>query len=184
MAKGIDWEFIRSEYEETPKSERLIAEQNGVSHGAIQRKRKLEKWVRKNHVDIVTDKSLVNSRKPILGKIALRKIEEIKQELGENYSVLDESLIVAFALNYQKWIGVQEILLDESSIAESSKGSLYISPYENLAKMYENAFVKIAAQLGLSLVSRKRMNLQPKSDTEEYSLFDVIDTIDMDSLDV
>lgn len=184
MAKGIDWEFIRSEYEETPKSERLIAEENGVSHGAIQRKRKLEKWVRRNYVDIVTDKSLINSRKPILNKIGLRKIEEIKQELGDNYSVLDEPLVIAFSLNYQKWIGVQEILLDEHSIEISSKGSMYISPYENLSKMYENAFVKIAAQLGLSLASRKRINLQPKSDTNERSLFDISKELSEYELDV
>jgi len=38
MAKGIDWEFIRSEYEETAKPIRAIARENDVSHGAIQRR--------------------------------------------------------------------------------------------------------------------------------------------------
>ena len=158
MAKGIDWDFIRVEYEETTKSIRLIASENGISHGAIQQRVKKEKWSREN-IDCVTDKKLTNPSNPILKRHALRKIEEIQQELGDNYSVLDEPLVVAFAVNYQKWIEVQAILLDEKSIQTSSKGSLYISPYENLAKMYENSFIKIAGQLGLSLASRKRIGV-------------------------
>jgi len=189
MAKGIDWDLIRSEYEETPKSERLIAEEHGIAHGTIQTRRRKDKkagdeWIRKNHVDIVKDKALINSRKPILNQTGLRKIEEIKLELGENYSVLDEPLVIAFALNYQKWVDVQYELVGKSSIAESSKGTEYISPYESLAKMYESAFIKIAGQLGLSLASRKRMKLNPKSDTEEASLFDIVDELGECDVDV
>jgi len=189
MAKGIDWEFIRSEYEETPKSERLIAEENGTTHGTIQARRRKDKkngdeWIKKNHVAVVKDKALINSRKPILNKTGLRKIEEIKLELGDNYSVLDEPLVIAFALNYQKWVDVQYELLDNDSIATSSKGTEYISPRENLAKMYESAFIKIAGQLGLSLASRKRMKLNPKSDTEEASLFDIVDELGECDVDV
>lgn len=189
MAKGIDWDFIRSEYEETTKSERTIALENNISHGAIQSRRSKDKkngngWVRSNYMDVIHDKALTNPQKPILKRTALRKVKEIKHELGDNYSVLDEPLIAAFALNYEKWIGVQEILLEEKSIEMSSKGSLYISPYENLAKMYENSFIKISAQLGLSIASRKRLNLAPKSDTEESSLFDLIDEIDQCEVDI
>ena len=183
MAKGIDWDFIKSEYEETTKSVRLIATENGVSHGAIQQRIKKEKWIRTS-LDVVTDKMLVKSRNPILKKHALRKIDEIQKELGADYSVLDEPLVIAFALNYQKWIATQEILLEENSIGMSSKGSLYISPYENLAKMYENSFIKIAGQLGLSLASRKRIGMSPKSDTEEASLFDLASDLHNCDVDV
>lgn len=187
MAKDIDWDFIRTEYEETTKSERLIATENGITHGAIQTRRKKDKesgreWARKK-MNVVTDEKLTNSRRPVLKKHALRKIGEIKNELGDSYSVLDEPLVVAFAVNYQKWIEVQITLLTEPAIATSSKGTDYISPYENLAKMYENTFIKIAGQLGLSVASRKRLKIEPKSDTEETSLFDLANELD-DELDV
>jgi P27 family predicted phage terminase small subunit len=183
MAKGIDWDFIRIEYEETTKSIRLIATENAITHGAIQRRAKKENWSR-GSLDVINDKSLTKASNPILKRHALRKIEEIKNELGDNYSVLDEPLVIAFALNYQKWIATQEILLEENSIEVSSKGSLYISPYENLAKMYENSFIKIAGQIGLSLASRKRIGVSTKSDSDEASLFEISGQLENYDVDV
>ena len=172
MAKGIDWEFIRSDYEETTKSIRLIAKENDVTHGAIQRRIKKEGWVKSNAMSVITDKSLLGNN-PVLDKVAIRKTKEIVDALGDNYSPLDEPLVIAFSLNYSKWIEVQRIIKDEGSVLVSSKGSVYVSPYENLAKMYENAFIKISGQLGLSISSRKRIGITTKSDTEEPSLFDI-----------
>lgn len=172
MAKGIDWEFIREEYESTDLPVREIARRNDVTHGAIQRRAKKENWSRVDVDAVITDKALVG-KKGILGKVAIRKIEEVKEILGNNYTPLDEPLVAAFALNYEKWITAQKIIQDEGSTAVSSKGSVYISPYENLAKMYENTFTRIASQLGLSIASRKRLSLSTKSDTEEASLFDI-----------
>ena len=172
MAKGIDWENIREEYESTGLPVREIARRNDVTHGAIQRRAKKENWSRVDIDAVVTDKALVGS-KGILGRVAIRKIEEVKDILGSNYSPLDEPLVAAFALNYEKWIEAQKIIQEEGSTVMSAKGSVYISPYENLAKMYENTFTKIASQLGLSVASRKRLSLSTKSDTEEASLFDI-----------
>lgn len=172
MAKGIDWENIREEYESTDLPVREIARRNDVTHGAIQRRAKKENWLRVDIDAVVTDKALVG-KKGILGRVAIRKIEEVKDILGSNYSPLDEPLVAAFALNYEKWIEAQKIIQDEGSTVISAKGSVYISPYENLAKMYENTFTKIASQLGLSVASRKRLSLSTKSDTDEASLFDI-----------
>ncbi len=172
MAKGIDWVNIRDEYESTDTPIREIARRNDITHGAIQRRAKKEHWVRIDIDAVVTDKALVG-KKGILGRVAIRKIEEIKEILGSNYSPLDEPLVVSFALNYEKWIAAQKIIQDKGSTVISEKGSVYISPYENLAKMYENTFIKISSMLGLNVASRKRLSLPTKSDTEEVSLFDI-----------
>jgi len=172
MAKDIDWEHIREEYESTDFPVREIARRNDVTHGAIQRRAKKETWIRIDVASVVSDKALVG-KDGILGPVSLRKIEEVKKELGENYSPLDEPLIAAFALNYEKWITTQKIIMEEGSVIMSSKGSVYISPYENLAKMYEGTFIKISGQLGLSVASRKRIGMPTKSDTEDASLFDM-----------
>ncbi len=180
MAKGIDWENIREEYESTDLPVREIARRNDVTHGAIQRRSKKENWSRVDIDAVVTDKALVG-KKGILGRVAIRKIEEVKDILGSNYSPLDEPLVASFALNYEKWIEAQKIIKEEGSTVVSAKGSVYISPYENLAKMYENTFTRIASQLGLSVASRKRLSLSTKSDTEEASLFDIAqDLLDCD----
>lgn len=172
MAKGIDWETIRQLYEDTMIPIREIARQHGIVHGSIQRRAKKESWKRIDLDNVVMDKALVG-KDGILSPVALRKMEEVKNELGDNYSSLDEPLVAAFALNYQKWIDVQKIILSEGSTMLSSKGSVYISPYENLAKMYENTFMKIAGQLGLSLASRKRFSIDVSSKRNEVSLFDI-----------
>jgi len=183
MAKGIEWELIKSDYEETTKSVRLIAKEHDISHGAIQRRIKKENWERLNTEEVITEKSLLGND-PVLSAVAIRKTREIIEALGNNYSPLDEPLVLAFSLNYSKWIEAQRIIKDEGSISISSKGSLYISPYENLAKMYENAFVKIASQLGLSISSRKKIGMSTKSDTEEASLFTNIGELIDGELDV
>ena len=172
MAKGIDWSEIKEQYENTDLPVREIARQHDISHGAIQRRAKKESWKRIDLDAVISDKALIG-KDGVLGPVAIRKINELKQELGENYSSLDEPMIAAFALNYEKWIATQKIIMEEGSVSFSSKGSLYISPYENLAKMYENTFMKAAGQLGLSIASRKRVGISIKSDTESASLFDI-----------
>ncbi|WP_345993753.1 P27 family phage terminase small subunit [Sulfurimonas sp. HSL-1716] len=184
MAKGIDWEYIRSEFEETTKSENLIAEQNDVSRGALQRRRDKEGWIRKNYGDSIKDKSLIDMRNPILGKIALRKVDEVKKELGNNYSSLDEPVLVGFALSYERWLKFHMIIQSQGSVEESSKGTVYISPYENLAQSEFNNMMKAASQLGLSIASRKRLNLTPESEKEEASLFDIADQLNDEEIDV
>lgn len=187
MAKDIDWDFIRTEYEETTKSVRLIARENNITHGAIQRAAKLNKddiWVKFNPKSVVNDKALVVSKNPILKKVALRKIKEIKEALGDDLSPLDEPLIVIFAKAYENWIEFQLEIEEEGAIAISSKGSEYISALKSLSKMEEKTLTTISNQLGLSISSRKRIGMSTKSDQSESSLFDLNTEINEYDLDV
>ena len=187
MAKGIDWDFIRSEYEETTKSVRLIARENNITHGAIQRMAKIDPddiWVKFNPKSVVDDKALVVNKTPILKKVALRKVKEIKELLGDNLSPLDEPLIVIFAKAYENWIEFQIELEEEGAVAVSSKGSEYISPLKNLSKMEEKTLINTANQLGLSVSARKRIGMSTKSDDSEPSLFNLQDEIGSYDLDV
>jgi len=183
MAKDIDWDYIRDDYENTTKSIRLLARENDVSHGAIQRRIKVEQWEKSSSVDAIKDKSLIGAN-PLLDKIALKKAHEIISDLGENYSSLDEPLVAVFVHNYSKWVTVQFIIKEEGSVITSEKGSVYISPYENLASQYENKILKVASQLGLSLSSRKRIGISSKSDTDEPDLFTLSQDVFECDLDV
>jgi len=172
MAKGIDWEFIRTEYEETTKSVRLIARENDITHGAIQRRAKKNSWKKFDVDAVVNDKALVG-KNPILGKIALRKVRELREELGDNYSSMDEALIAMYASNYELWIEQMIIVKKEGIIATSSKGSEYLSANFTALLPLQKSIISISNQLGLSISSRKRMGMSIKSDQSESSLFDL-----------
>lgn len=182
MAKDIDWDFIKSEYEETPKSIRRIARENGVTHGAIQRNANKQSWERTDFEGLTKDKSITDKRNPILGKIGLRKMREVIDELGDNYSVLDEPLVLIYASNYEMWIEQFMIVREEGVTATSSKGSEYLSANFSALLPLQKSISTIASQLGLSIASRKRLRLEPKSDTEEASLFDIAK--DMNDCDI
>jgi len=181
MAKGIDWDFIRSEFEETTKSIRQIARENHISHGAIQRRAKMEEW-KKFDEKIVRDRALIKKR--ILGKVALRKIQEIKDELGENYSALDEPLIAILATNYELWIQQMQIVQEEGLTAISSKGSEYVSANFNALLPLQKSIIAISNQLGLSIASRKKIGLDVSDKKGTKSLFDIAAEIENIEVDV
>lgn len=183
MAKDIDWDFIRTEFEETTKSVRLIARENNITHGAIQRMAKKNDWQKFDSDAVVNDKALVG-KNPILGKIALRKVRELRAELGENYSAMDEALIAMYASNYEMWIEQMIIIKDQGLISISSKGSEYLSANFTALLPLQKNIISISNQLGLSISSRKRIGMSTKSDTDEPSLFDIGKEIDGYDLDV
>ncbi|MBL4730774.1 MAG: P27 family phage terminase small subunit [Sulfurimonas sp.] len=186
MSKNIDWDFIRTEYEETTKSVRLIARENNITHGAIQRMAKLDEddiWKKFDPKSVVNDKALV-SKNPILKKVALRKIKEIRDVLGSSISPVDEPLIVIFAKAYENWIEFQLEIEKNGAIAISSKGSEYISALKSLSKMEEKTITTISNQLGLSISSRKRIGIIPNTDTDKPSLFNLNNELEAFDLDV
>jgi P27 family predicted phage terminase small subunit len=145
-------------------SKKALADHYGVSTTALNKKAKNEglgdfvKAVKKPGSG-----SVHNETKPhamILGKIALRKIEELKKELGDHYSQLDEPLIVAFAKSYERYIDLEIRMAHEDEILESPKtGSRYLNPLFNAIQMVQKNIMTLAGQLGLSIASRKRMGI-------------------------
>jgi P27 family predicted phage terminase small subunit len=178
MAKSIDWKHIKSEYEETFKSVRQIAKENNISHSSIQKRIKAESW-QKLDKDLIKDDYLLNEVS-FIDKITIRKIKEIKTELQDNYSPLDEALIVAYAVNYSRWIKMQEDIEKEGYQLTSDKGGKYLSPAFNASKSAEKTLLSIANQLGLSIASRQRLNIT-KGQKTGLSIFNIANSInDMD----
>jgi P27 family predicted phage terminase small subunit len=173
MRKKIEWKHIQSEYEDSFKSVRSIAKENNVSHSAIQQKAKKEGW-KKLDEDLIKDKYLV-SNASFLDTISIRKIKEIMTELGDKYSSLDEALIIAYAVNYSNWIELQNKLKIEGVVIESSKGGKYLNPTFNATKSVEKTILSIANQLGLTLASRKKLDINiDANDKNIDSIFNII----------
>lgn len=174
----INWESIKIEVEGSTKSIRAIAKEYGTSHTTINKKIEKEKWKRyappvaipQNEVEIMKPYS------QILGQTALRKIEEIKKELGKNYSNVDEPLIVMYAKSYEHYMKLEAIILKEGYVCISPKTrASYLNPNFNALQSVQKTLVTIANQLGLSMISRKQLGLKLGDDKrEEPSLFDLV----------
>jgi len=184
-----DWEAIRKEVEGSSASIRSIAKRYEVSHTSINKKIKNGEFKRYIPAIKVSKKDMENIKphEPILGQIALRKIEEVKRELGKDYSNVDEPLIVMYAKSYERYIELEQKLVLEGYLAYSPKtGASYINPTYNILQMTMKTMVTIANQLGLSMISRKNLGLKLGKKEDEPSLFDFVDQINnnMDIIDV
>lgn len=120
---------IRKKYETEHTSFRKLEAEFGINYKKIQRVAKKEEW-QKFSLPKVHAKTKINPEyKKIVSKIAKRKIEELVAELGEHYSPVDEPLIVIYAMNYQRYLELEEIVNKEGEVVVSMKtGSTYMNP--------------------------------------------------------
>ena len=168
-------EYIKDRVENTKDSYRAIAKDFNTSHTQIGNYVKNNGWNVSHRVSKVS--TTTPAHNAILGKTALRKIQEIKDELASNYSPVDEPLIVMYAKSYERYIALETKMGNDVSgiIAISSKtGTEYLSPLFTAALAIQKNLVTIANQLGLSIASRKKLNLKiGKVDTKgQTSIFD------------
>ena len=183
----INWINIKKDVETTGCSYRSLAEKHGVNHSTISKKAKNEEWnishrnkrkstksTNKNNSS-VPEKSNNDNKEfiSILGNIALRKIEELKKELGKHYSPIDEPLIVMCAKSYEEYINLALKVSDEGYTCISSKtGATYLNPTFNAYQAVQKNLITIANQLGLSISSRKRLGISFKKEEDQNSIFD------------
>lgn len=166
------------------ESMNALAHHHSISRNGLVKKSKKDVWpefmalVKTSSVTIVTSGG-TNPHEQILGGIALRKIDELKKELGENYSHIDEPLIVCYAKTYERYIDLEIQMSTQEVVSISRKtGSEYLNPLFNAIQMTQKTLVTIGNQLGLSIYSRKRMGIKLGEDSEKGgSLFDFANDI-------
>ncbi|WP_345969630.1 P27 family phage terminase small subunit [Sulfurimonas sp. HSL1-6] len=190
--KPVDWEKLEKDYRAGEfATKAAMAERYGCSTTAINKKAKKEGWPiyepRSEVLEKVSKKPPAKPHEKILGPIAMRKIDELKNELGEHYSSVDEPLIVSYAKSYERYLDLEKRMVDEDVIAYSSKtGSAYIHPLFNAIQMTQKTLVTLAGQLGLSIASRKKLgiNFNGEDGKRTQSLFDIAGTINNMDVDV
>lgn len=180
----IDWENIKIDWLGAKfASENALASHYGVSRQGISKKAKKEEWgdfvpLSKKALVTTTADGVTNPHDKILGSIAMRKIEELKKELGENYSHVDEPLIVCYAKAYERYIDLEVQMSLQEVVSTSTKGGKYLNPLFNAIQMTQKTLVTIGGQLGLSIYSRKKMGLKLGEETDKGGgLFDFADDI-------
>jgi len=185
----INWDLVKSEVEGSSASVRSIARKYGTSHTIINKKIKSGEFNRYVPNVSVSKNNLEKKQHiAILGKTALRKIEEVKTELGKHYSSIDEPLIVAYAKTYERYLELEIQVKNEGITIQSPKtGASYLNPTYNALKAEQKTLLTFANQLGLSIVSRKTLGIKMGSDGKDQpSIFDFVDDINknMDAIDV
>lgn len=178
----VNWDKLKEDYENTSRSLRSLAAEYGTSHTNITKKAKELGWklrgkVSKNATGNGTKK---DDHRDILGKVAMRKMHELIKELGNQYSSVDEPLIVMYARNYEQWIELEKEIAKHGVTATSPKGGLYLHPTFNASLALQKTLVTIANQLGLSIASRKRLGMKIGEEKKEGNLFDFLDAFSGD----
>ena len=182
------WKEIRADYEGSRVSVRALAKKYGLNRNKINEKRKSENWVKylPTAKSAKSKTALSATDTVILGQIAVRKIEEVKAELGDHYSNLDEPLIVVFAKNYERYVELEHALAVEGVVLRSEKtGGMYQNPNFTALQAVQKTLLTYANQLGLSMSSRKMLGIKPGSGKKsEMSLFDISDDINNMEVDI
>lgn len=175
------WENIKADFEGSSTSVRALELKYGINRNKINKKRKEEKWTK--YVPMVkranNQTAQIAPHTAMLGKTALRKIEEVKEELGDHYSPVDEPLIVVFAKNYERYIDLEQTLAVEGVTVTSMKtGGSYLNPTFTALQAVQKTLLTYANQLGLSMISRKQLGIKLGNDKKsDQSIFDFVDDI-------
>lgn len=180
---GLDetWINIKHDYEGSSVSVRTLAAKYDINRNKINEKRKLENWTKYVPIGSRAKNATAHTTQDttILGSIALRKIKEVKIELGKHYSHVDEPLILIFSKNYERYIQLELTLATEGIVIESAKtGGRYLNPTFTALQAVQKTILTYANQLGLSMASRKLLGIKLGADGKsEMSLFDIADDI-------
>ena len=183
------WILIRKEYENTKISMAKLAKKYGTYAMEISRMNQAEKWKKYKPTSIsVTIEKETHTLEPcfvnpfdILGETGTRKVKEIIKELGDTYSPVDEPLLISYAESYERYLRLVLIVNTQGEVVTSPKtGASYMNPSFSALQSVKSDMAKLGDRLGLSISSRKRLNLQIGQKEKTASLFDLIDDLDDD----
>ena len=197
MSKNLtpeDWIAIKYEFENTKISMRKLAEKYKTNAMAISRCAKDEKWCKFDPIAVAKDASkdreakAITEHRALLSAVGVRKVKEIIEELGEHYNSVDEPLIIAYAMQYQRLIKLEvEVQLEGETVMSPKSGAEYLNPKFTALQSVTSNLSKLGDKLGLSIASRKRIGIRlGKIDENTNSLFSLVDELsnDKDIIDV
>ncbi len=182
----IDWESMRWDYENSKIGMKKLGAKYGTYPMQISREAKKRKWIKYDPIKIALDsyksKLAVVNPNGILNTVAVRKIQEIVEVLGDNYSPVDEPLVVMYAKNYQRYLRLESIVDVEGEVAISPKtGATYLSPTFVALQGVISNMSKLGDKLGLSIAARSRIGMSLTPEEKTKSLFDLVVEISQDN---
>ena len=182
-------ESAKLEYETLGTSARKLSAKYSIPRNKLNKIIKSENWLKygssRNGAKIKTARTASHSK--ILGPTAQRKIKEVQEELGDNYSPVDEPLLVAFAKSYERMIELELTIVHEGIVLTSEKtGGKYLNPTFTALQAVQKTLLTFANQLGLSMTSRKLLGIKlgGSDKKSEMSLFDIASDVNSMSIEI
>jgi len=175
----MNYKKIKKEYETTKTSFKTLGETYETHYKQIERVAKKEKWVKYQPTNT---KPTPKPQKRILSPKVIsdtQSVEDnIKTLLKAYHQPIDAVLILTYIDSYQSFLELQEEVKNEGKFIDSSKGTKYMNPKYSALQMEKMNLIKIGKELGITLSSRVRLqlNLEDK-ESEEPSIFDIIQGI-------
>lgn len=110
-----------------------------------------------------------------LNKVGMAEYERVTNLLIKQgtYEEVDRSLVLAYAISYQKYIFSTVASGKQDDTTMDSYGNLKLHPYFQVAKESFNQMEKISKLLGIG--ARSRVGLEIKQEKKE-SIFDILNT--------
>ena len=191
--EGVGYEerlnSAKLDYETIGTSARKLSAQYDIPRNKLNKIIKSDEWLKYGSSGSSANKSVTQSapHSEILGSIAKRKIKEVREELGDHYSPVDEPLIVVFAKTYERYISLEKTLMSEGEVLESEKtGGKYLNPTFTALQAVQKTLLTYANQLGLSMTSRKLLGIKlgDANKKSEMSLFDIVSDVNSMSVEI
>jgi len=103
-----------------------------------------------------------------------KKFNETKTRLGDQLSVIDESLLLALCNQYARYVELEKKVMKEGETTISTKGIPYLNPTYTALLSSIKALTSLSKEFGLTIASRKRAGVTLTQADKAKSLFDLI----------
>ncbi len=184
---NIDIESAKFDYENEDITLAILAERYGKYPMFWTREAKKGGWTKHEASSDVTQKRPITQKSfdGILSTVAVRKIKEIVEELGEHYSPIDEPVLVVYAKSYEYFIKLsKKVDEDGISLVSPKTGSLYANPNFNSWLAVGKNIASIGEKIGVTEAARRRIGITLGGDDKTESLFDFVDKMMDEDIDV
>ncbi len=178
MAKKYDWELIEKDVLEGFLTFPEIAEKHGIDRSYLHKQIKKRNWTPQKSTKS-TNVDLLEST--FISDVAKDRYYLIKDKMGDVLTELDDLSLIPLVNAYARMIELEAIVLKEGvSIVSPKTGSPYQNPNYNALLSTTKSVAALGKELGLTVRSRKQVGISPKSDKKDESIFNIVDSFNME----
>ena len=181
----MDFKPIRKEYETTKTSFKKLAEKYKIHYKKLERQAKEEGWIKYKSKPTpkltkppkISPKTEIDTQTPT---------NDIKELLKGYFQPIDNIMLELFIDTYVSYQELKKEVAKEGRFLKSSKGGTYYNPKYSALQMEKMNIMKIQKELGVTIASRQRLNIVTKKESNEPSIFDMIQDVinESDSIDI
>lgn len=170
MSNRYNWKAIEKDYIAGELTISDISDKYKIDKGYLHREAKKRNWVRAKVKKSTAPKLIDNA---FISEIAKEKYEAIKSKMGDTLTELDDIALIPLCNQYARMINLEQVVLKEGVTIISSKGVPYANPNYNALLTTVKTVASLSKELGLTVSSRKKIGVVPKSDSKKDDIFDI-----------